>query len=121
MWCLICFFFSSRRRHTRCALVTGVQTCALPICSVYATGLSSATATIANGSKVNGNVEAYSHFTNSASEEIEERRVGEKWVRTGRTQVVAVHLKQKLLHTSLKNSTHNHTHLQHVTHKNLQQ
>src|SRR3546814_10467080 len=25
-------FFSSRRRHTRCALVTGVQTCALPIC-----------------------------------------------------------------------------------------
>src|SRR3546814_4115126 len=25
-------FFSSRRRHTGCALVTGVQTCALPIC-----------------------------------------------------------------------------------------
>src|SRR3546814_12794512 len=25
------FVFSSRRRHTRCALVTGVQTCALPI------------------------------------------------------------------------------------------
>src|SRR3546814_12091545 len=29
MFCF--FFFSSRRRHTRCALVTGVQTCALPI------------------------------------------------------------------------------------------
>src|SRR3546814_7181512 len=29
--CLSFFFFSSRRRHTRCALVTGVQTCALPI------------------------------------------------------------------------------------------
>src|SRR3546814_5600762 len=28
MWVLFC---SSRRRHTRCALVTGVQTCALPI------------------------------------------------------------------------------------------
>src|SRR3546814_1777364 len=28
---LCLFFFSSRRRHTRCALVTGVQTCALPI------------------------------------------------------------------------------------------
>src|SRR3546814_1795974 len=28
------FFFSSRRRHTRCALVTGVQTCALPISGV---------------------------------------------------------------------------------------
>src|SRR3546814_12623223 len=32
MFCLVVFFFSSRRRHTRCALVTGVQTCALPIC-----------------------------------------------------------------------------------------
>src|SRR3546814_14891046 len=34
MYCKCCvwlFFFSSRRRHTRCALVTGVQTCALPI------------------------------------------------------------------------------------------
>src|SRR3546814_15553477 len=29
--CSYVFFFSSRRRHTRCALVTGVQTCALPI------------------------------------------------------------------------------------------
>src|SRR3546814_8501781 len=29
-----CFFFSSRRRHTRCALVTGVQTCALPIYAI---------------------------------------------------------------------------------------
>src|SRR3546814_18887891 len=38
--CVLVFFFSSRRRHTRCALVTGVQTCALPIsahrrCSGY--------------------------------------------------------------------------------------
>src|SRR3546814_6273825 len=29
-------FFSSRRRHTSCALVTGVQTCALPICKLIA-------------------------------------------------------------------------------------
>src|SRR3546814_7813730 len=28
---VVCFFLSRRRRHTRCALVTGVQTCALPI------------------------------------------------------------------------------------------
>src|SRR3546814_5407035 len=38
MWSRSCalprFFFSSRRRHTRCALVTGVQTCALPIFGV---------------------------------------------------------------------------------------
>src|SRR3546814_4578462 len=39
----VVFFFSSRSRHTRCALVTGVQTCALPIflivlqsCSIHA-------------------------------------------------------------------------------------
>src|SRR3546814_6237143 len=30
-FCFSFFFFSSRRRHTSCALVTGVQTCALPI------------------------------------------------------------------------------------------
>src|SRR3546814_4137704 len=30
-WFTVGLFFSSRRRHTRCALVTGVQTCALPI------------------------------------------------------------------------------------------
>src|SRR3546814_5631636 len=32
------FFFSSRRRHTRCALVTGVQTCALPIYGTHQVG-----------------------------------------------------------------------------------
>src|SRR3546814_1130801 len=39
--CILLFFFSSRRRHTRCALVTGVQTCALPIfsaCSALSIG-----------------------------------------------------------------------------------
>src|SRR3546814_5585589 len=38
--CFCCFFFSSKRRHTRCALVTGVQTCALPIsarCLIFVT------------------------------------------------------------------------------------
>src|SRR3546814_18539575 len=40
---LVCrvFFFSSRRRHTRCALVTGVQTCALPISGVRQPGVKS--------------------------------------------------------------------------------
>src|SRR3546814_7491518 len=32
-YCVLFFFFSSRRRHTSCALVTGLQTCALPISS----------------------------------------------------------------------------------------
>src|SRR5213082_2505733 len=31
-WLFLFFFFSSRRRHTRLCQVTGVQTCALPIC-----------------------------------------------------------------------------------------
>src|SRR3546814_6485883 len=37
---LFCFFFSSRRRHTRCALVTGVQTCALPISLAFVVWIS---------------------------------------------------------------------------------
>src|SRR3546814_4567911 len=35
VFCILLFFFSSRRRHTRCALVTGVQTCALPISVIF--------------------------------------------------------------------------------------
>src|SRR3546814_6643392 len=31
MCCVVFCFLSSRRRHTRCAVLTGVQTCALPI------------------------------------------------------------------------------------------
>src|SRR3546814_16532997 len=38
MYRLVFFFFSSRRRHTRCALVTGVQTCALPISATLIKG-----------------------------------------------------------------------------------
>src|SRR3546814_17037913 len=45
------FFFSSRRRHTRCALVTGVQTCALPIYVVMG-GAGSAVAELLNESGV---------------------------------------------------------------------
>src|SRR3546814_12208567 len=42
MFLFLCFFFSSRRRHTSCALVTGVQTCALPICFICHAGKGSA-------------------------------------------------------------------------------
>src|SRR3546814_7544053 len=37
----VLLFFSSRRRHTRCALVTGVQTCALPILKTCSSSCSS--------------------------------------------------------------------------------
>src|SRR3546814_18894053 len=42
---ILFFFFSSRRRHTRCALVTGVQTCALPILMMALTASQSASST----------------------------------------------------------------------------
>src|SRR3546814_7160434 len=41
-------FFSSRRRHTRCALVTGVQTCALPILAMNAAAINKAIRDIAD-------------------------------------------------------------------------
>src|SRR3546814_7563828 len=52
--CLVLFFFSSRRRHTRCALVTGVQTCALPISGAANFGgvISGAGAFVMNGASV---------------------------------------------------------------------
>src|SRR3546814_8214441 len=43
---LCVFFFSSGSRHTRCALVTGVQTCALPICHAFACSLFSTIASL---------------------------------------------------------------------------
>src|SRR3546814_4082241 len=54
---LSCFVFSSRRRHTRCALVAGVQTCALPIylnrfsTTEYSTRSSAAAGCAARGGK----------------------------------------------------------------------
>src|SRR3546814_5122955 len=54
----LCFFFSSRRRHTRCALVTGVQTCALPIL------LRGSKAQVAQG----GEISDHSDSTHSARE-----------------------------------------------------
>src|SRR3546814_7669642 len=55
---MMLFFFSSRRRHTRCALVTGVQTCALPIL------LRGSKAQVAQG----GEISDHSDSTNSARE-----------------------------------------------------
>src|SRR3546814_10039744 len=43
------FFFSSRRRHTRCALVTGVQTCALPILTGFVPAIGFIPIAIATG------------------------------------------------------------------------
>src|SRR3546814_6613259 len=102
------FFFSSRRRHTRCALVTGVQTCALPISSAIVgqtnpvTNAGSATVKgfevgVAVRPSTNWDLNfAYSYNDpkwdegtvdySSARQRSEERRVGNEWVRTCRSR-----------------------------------
>src|SRR3546814_2170256 len=84
------FFFSSRRRHTRCALVTGVQTCALPISVlVFADGLKRKNLRgdwlleIQNHADDVGPVLAHPHGCDIRSEE---RRVGKECVSTCRSR-----------------------------------
>src|SRR3546814_2276137 len=72
----LCFFFSSRRRHTRCALVTGVQTCALPI-SARPRGSCGPTTQETPGFRM----PAFSKAIRS-----EERRVGKECVSTCRSR-----------------------------------
>src|SRR3546814_1549293 len=73
----IVFFFSSRRRHTRCALVTGVQTCALPICRLTSASHSS------SGPHSRAGPTGHCPSTICRSEE---RRVGKECVSTCRSR-----------------------------------
>src|SRR3546814_9036404 len=88
--CCFCFlmivFFSSRRRHTRCALVTGVQTCALPIYGVMNTdNISILGITIDYGPF--SFVDNYDPgFTPNTTDRSEERRVGKECVSTCRSR-----------------------------------
>src|SRR3546814_3632950 len=83
--CVVCFFFSSRRRHTRCALVTGVQTCALPILAVPATIDAALTASRPD---IIVNAAAYTAVDAAESDanRSEERRVGKECVSTCRSR-----------------------------------
>src|SRR3546814_8267721 len=72
MYVILLFFFSSRRRHTKCALVTVVQTCALPISLSYSGMVSKALdlgVSIADVEKVNREIYAGvgNRLTNMAS------------------------------------------------------
>src|SRR3546814_2300209 len=101
------FFFSSRRRHTRCALVTGVQTCALPICGItqvrFAASLSRwsvpgpfrsfCPSSIADTSIVlkelfllETKINRMASLLEEVIERSEERRVGKECVSTGRSR-----------------------------------
>src|SRR3546814_4144797 len=83
--CFVLFFFSSRRRHTRCALVTGVQTCALPISALRVAQR------VARPCRVRATLDAGRapgfHLRSSHSTiRSEERRVGKECVSTCRSR-----------------------------------
>src|SRR3546814_2156809 len=96
MYELICyFFFSSRRRHTRCALVTGVQTCALPISQNLSTKPHLLRYLTGQRYSPSTRISSYFHFCKSAPAKenafhwlfrSEERRVGKECVSTCRSR-----------------------------------
>src|SRR3546814_3098068 len=78
------FFVSSRRRHTRCALVTGVQTCALPIF-----WLAKLSGLRFGGSRIlgpRGNAVRKGCGRRNVDHRSEERRVGKECVSTCRSR-----------------------------------
>src|SRR3546814_3708669 len=89
VWRDISFFFSSRRRHTRCALVTGVQTCALPILIQIARD-AKVPAEIyhlkAMGQHLMPQLEQVIALIEQARRDREERRVGKECVSTCRSR-----------------------------------
>src|SRR3546814_7380496 len=78
LFIVFCFFFSSRRRHTRCALVTGVQTCALPICLPYSSVVPSNRRALCAARSISS--------TPVPNRRSEERRVGKECVSTCRSR-----------------------------------
>src|SRR3546814_8775879 len=78
-----CFFFSSRRRHTRCALVTGVQTCALPILAPVTRAFDAEPVGIDPRICRDRRIEPGEHVAPLGSEE---RRVGKECVSTCRSR-----------------------------------
>src|SRR3546814_9578024 len=84
--CFSFFFFSSRRRHTRCALVTGVQTCALPI-SKGVGKLASKVDDLLTSEAIRRTAAVTDHLLSlGAPERSEERRVGKECVSTCRSR-----------------------------------
>src|SRR3546814_5019339 len=80
---VVFFFFSSRRRHTRCALVTGVQTCALPICKGMRS-IDTMNRTLGNPDYVV--VKPWVQMPSNCVIRSEERRVGKECVSTCRSR-----------------------------------
>src|SRR3546814_18504062 len=93
------FVFSSRRRQTRCALVTGVQTCALPI----SIPLHIMVRLLPFLCHLN-----FQHFDGVTRLRSEERRVGKECVSTCRSRWSPYHYKKKAKTPSVSSRlTHN--------------
>src|SRR3546814_18703133 len=99
-----CFFLSSRRRHARCALVTGVQTCALPIfhalfhespvefvVAVHGEGPPQAARSAGSGRWSERTVGPAARMISRAESRSEERRAGKERVSTGRSRWAPYH------------------------------
>src|SRR3546814_17692087 len=91
------FFFSSRRRHTRCALVTGVQTCALPIVGFALLRLG-----LPSGTDVPGALDALRQAFPATlfDARSEARRVGKECVSTCSSRWSPYHSKKKNTHNT---------------------
>src|SRR3546814_2355185 len=98
----VLFFVSSRRRHTRCALVTGVQTCALPIWEIGRVEVR-----IPGGFATNGGAQLQIAFDKrrdagrqdavQAFYRSEERRVGKECVSPCRSRWSPYHSKNNII------------------------
>src|SRR3546814_10993002 len=104
------FFFSMRRRHTMCSLVTGVQTCALPILLLSLRGQRGVAVTVdeveglpvdrrlrlavTHQDELGGPGRGLESGLTVAAGRSEERRVGEESVSTGRSRWSPCHSKK---------------------------
>src|SRR3546814_6521099 len=85
-WIILFCFFSSRSRHTRCALVTGVQTCALPIYCDHWSQFRTKAAKDINLNRSLDEGEVVSRVEAVPEGRSEERRVGKECVSTCRSR-----------------------------------
>src|SRR3546814_16257654 len=118
---LLLFFFSSRRRHTSCALVTGVQTCALPI---WVDPGAFRAAPAARGRPRGPGRDDHRPVPRLGDDDgrrkarrpwrSAERRVGQECDRTCRTRWSADHRKEETLHNAQMNNAY-HTCYLHLT------
>src|SRR3546814_14136900 len=95
------FFYSSRRRHTRCALVTGVQTCALPICAPCGA------AQLAKPLRVQPALAPLAPNQANQPQRSEERRVGKECVSTCTSRWSPYHLKNNPDHNPYRSQLNN--------------